>query len=125
MTLVTPQSFGAGLKQRRRYPRAELSLSGWYMLRNRHEFPCWTINISAGGIAVIGLEKGIIGERAIAYIKEIGRIEGMIARNFDCCFAMTMQLPTLKREKLTQVLAWLVSHRTLGVPDRRAYERIK
>jgi hypothetical protein len=125
MALVTSRSFGAGLKEHRRYPRSELSLPGWYMLRNRHEFPCWTINISAGGIAVIGLEKGSIGERAVAYINEIGRIEGMIARNFDSCFAMTMQLPTLKRERITQILAWLVSHHTGGVPDRRAHERIR
>jgi hypothetical protein len=125
VTLVATQLFDTKLKERRRYQRAELTLSGWYMLRNRHEYPCWTINMSPGGIAVLGLEKGLIGERVVAYFSQIGRIEGMIARNFDNCFAINMQLPTPKCERLTQVLAWLVSHHTRGEPNKRAHERIK
>jgi hypothetical protein len=116
---VTPVALQFGdtkLKERRRYRRVELTLSGRYMLRNRHEYPCWTINLSPGGIAVLGLEKGLIGERVVAYFNHIGRIEGMIARNFDQCFAVEMRLPAPKREKLSQVLALLVRRHTRGGP---------
>jgi hypothetical protein len=125
VTLVAMQLVDTKLKERRRYQRVELTLSGRYMLRNHHEHPCWTINLSPGGIAVLGLEKGLIGERVVAYFNHIGRVEGMIARNFDHCFAVEMQLRPPKREKLTQVLAWLVNHHTRGALDKRAHERIK
>jgi hypothetical protein len=95
------------------------------MLRDRHEYPCWTIDVSPGGVAVLGLEKGAIGEPVIAYIDKLGRIEGQVARNFDRCFAIALQLPPAKRERLAQTLAWLVSHRTGGAPDNRERERVR
>jgi hypothetical protein len=125
VTLAESQWFDTKRKECRRYERVELSLSGRYMLRNHHEYPCWTINISSGGIAIMGVEKGLIGERIVAYFNHIGRVEGMIARNFDKCFAVEMQLRPPKREKLTQVLTWLVNHQTRGMPDRRARERVR
>jgi hypothetical protein len=39
--LAATQLFDAKFKERRRYQRVELSLSGRYMLRNHHEYPCW------------------------------------------------------------------------------------
>jgi PilZ domain len=123
--LVATQSFESKLKERRRYQRVGLTLSGRYMLRDHHEYPCRAINISPGGIGILGMKKGLIGERVVAYFDQIGRIEGMIARNFDNCFAVTMQLSAPKCEKLTQVLCWLVSRHTRGVPDNRVHERIR
>jgi hypothetical protein len=125
VTLVATRLIDTKPNERRRHQRVELTLPGRYMLRNRHEFPCWTINLSPGGIAVIGLEKGLIGERVVAYFNHIGRIEGMISRNFENCFAVTLQLRTPKYEKLSQVLAWLVNHHTRSVADNRLHERIK
>jgi PilZ domain len=119
------QSFITAPKERRRFQRVDLSLSGRYMLRNRHEYPCWTINISAGGIAVLALEKGLIGERVVADFNHIGRVEGMIARNFDSCFALSLQGSLWKTEKLARVLAWLVSRQTEGKLERRAQVRVR
>jgi hypothetical protein len=125
VTQTSAQLFDSKRKECRRYERVGLSLSGRYMLRNHHEYPCWTINISSGGIAVMGVEKGLIGERIVAYFNHIGRVEGMIARNFDNCFAVEMQLRPPKREKLTQVLTGLVYNQTRGMPDRRAQVRVR
>jgi hypothetical protein len=126
LSLVAPPPFTANVpKERRRFQRVDLALSGRYMLCNRHEYPCWTINISPGGIAVIGLEKGMVGERVVADFNHIGRIEGMIARNFDKCFALALQIGSSKTEKIAQVLAWLVNRQTNGKPDRRAQVRVK
>jgi hypothetical protein len=119
------QSFITVPKERRRFQRVDLSLSGRYMLRNRHEYPCWTINVSAGGIAVLALEKGLIGERVVADFNHIGRVEGMIARNFDSCFALALQGSLSKTEKLARVLAWLVSRQTEGKLERRAQIRVR
>jgi hypothetical protein len=110
-------------EERRGDERAELRLSGRYMLRDGNECPCQTIDISAGGVALRGFDKGYIGERIVAYIAEIGRIEGTVARHFDTCFAMRLQAPPHKREKLSAKIAWLVKHQTHGEPDNRRHER--
>jgi PilZ domain len=110
VTFVATKLVDTRLIERRRYPRVELNLSGRYMARDRQEYPCRTINISPGGIAILSMAKGFIGERVIAYFDHIGRIEGMIVRNFDNCFAVTMQLPAPKREKIACSIAWLVGH---------------
>jgi hypothetical protein len=100
------------VKERRRYPRLDIGLAGRYMLNNRHEFQCWTINVSPGGIAVLGLEKGAIGERVIADFHHIGRVEGLIVRNFDLCFALSLRLRAARTEKIEQVLDWLSNQQT-------------
>jgi hypothetical protein len=126
VTLVAKPSGGGWLpKERRRFHRIDLALSGRYMLRNRNEYPCWTINLSQGGIAVIALEKGLIGERVVADFNHIGRVEGIITRNFDRCFALALQLSSTKTDKITQVLAWLVNRQADGKPDRRTHARVR
>jgi hypothetical protein len=125
VTLVAAQLVDTRPVERRRYPRVGLSLSGRYMLRDRQEYPCRTINISPGGIAILSMAKGFIGERAVAYFDQIGRIEGMVVRNFESCFAVSIQLPAFKRERFTYAIAWLVSHQARGVLDDRVHERIE
>jgi len=116
--------FQVKLQERRRYERFELALPGRFMLYDRLEYPCWTIDVSPAGVGVIGLHKGDIGERIVAYISQIGRIEGMIARRLAKGFALEIQATALKREKLAQRIAWLVKRETLGAPDERRHERI-
>jgi len=117
------QLFTVTHEERRGDERAELTLSGRYMLRDGNECPCQTIDISAGGVALRGFDKGYIGERIVAYIAELGRLEGVVARHFDTCFAMKLQAPPHKREKLMSKIAWLVRHQKLGEPDNRRHER--
>jgi hypothetical protein len=125
--VVTPShSFGRTVADERRgVPRVELTLTGKYMLRSRNESPCWTVDLSPSGIAVLGFDKGMIGERIVASFSHIGWVEGMIARNFDNCFAFALQLGAAKRRKFAETLAWLTSHHIRGTPDRRSYERVK
>jgi hypothetical protein len=116
--------FEVKLQERRRFERFELALPGRCMLYDRLEYPCWTIDVSPAGVGIIWLHKGDIGERIVAYISQIGRIEGMIARRLAKGFALEIQAPALKREKLAQRIAWLVKRETIGAPDERRHERI-
>jgi hypothetical protein len=50
------------------------------MLSDRREFPCQVINMSPGGMAVLAPVVGQVGERVIAYVDHLGRLEGMVAR---------------------------------------------
>jgi c-di-GMP-binding flagellar brake protein YcgR len=110
--------------ERRRHQRVKIVLLGRYMLEDRHEYSCQTIDVSPGGVAIEAAVKGNIGERVVAYFSQIGRVEGAIARHFDKGFAIQMRLPVLKREKLAEQLTWLVNRQALGLPEDRRHERI-
>ena len=78
-------------EERRRHQRVKVNLLGRYMLADRREFPCQVVNMSPGGIAVVAPVAGNPGERVIAYIDHLGRLEGKIARRLDNGFAMTIE----------------------------------
>ncbi|MCW2316531.1 hypothetical protein M2322_002079 [Rhodoblastus acidophilus] len=110
--------------ERRRHARVKLALLGRYMLEDRREFPCQTIDVSVGGLAVTAPVRGALGERVVAYFDSLGRVEGTIVRHLEYGFAMTANMPAFKREKLVNQLTWLVNRKTLGLPEDRRHERI-
>ena len=114
----------AGRHERRRHQRVKVRLTGQFMRQDRREFPCATIDMSPGGIAFEAEASGEIGERIIAYLNQIGRVEGTVARHFYGGFAIQMKLPPLKREKLADQLTWLANRQVLGMPEDRRHERI-
>ncbi len=63
-------------QERRRHQRVRVNLLGRYMLADRREFPCQVINMSPGGMALIAPISGNVGERVIAYVDHLGRLEG-------------------------------------------------
>src|SRR5712691_5318279 len=93
-------------RERRRHQRVRVNLLGRYMLADRREFPCQVINMSPGGIALIAPIAGQPGERVIAYVDHLGRLEGKIARTLDNGFAMTIEATLRKRDKLAAQLTW-------------------
>ena len=65
-------------EERRRHQRVKVNLLGRYMLADRREFPCQVVNMSPGGIAIVAPVSGNPGERVIAYVDHVGRLEGKI-----------------------------------------------
>ena len=114
----------AKVQERRRHQRVRVVLTGRYMLENRSEHDCQTIDISPGGVAFAGPAKGGVGERVVAYLSQIGRVEGVVTRHFDEGFAISMKLPVIKREKLADQLTWLANRQALGMAEDRRHERI-
>lgn len=110
--------------ERRRFARVKLALLGRYMLEDRREFPCQTIDISVGGLALTAPVPGANGERIIAYFDALGRIEGVVVRQLEHGFAMTAVMPAEKREKLVNQLTWLANRNALGLPEDRRHARI-
>ncbi len=94
------------------------------MLPNRQEFPCQTINMSPGGVALVAPVQGLLKDRVICYLDQLGRVEGMISRCFDHGFALQINVPLIKREKLADQLTWLANRQALGMPEDRRHERI-
>lgn len=110
--------------ERRRFQRVKVNLLGRYMLADRREFPCQVVNMSPGGMAVIAPVSGGAGERIIAYVDHLGRLEGHIARVFQNGFAMTISATSRKRDKLAAQLTWLANRQILGLPEDRRHGRI-
>jgi hypothetical protein len=111
--------------ERRRHQRVRVALLGRYMLPDRSEYPCQTIDLSPGGMALYAPVKGQVGDRVIAYLDTLGRIEGLITRVTETGFAMSVNVPHLKREKLADQLTWLANRQALGMKEDRRHERIE
>ncbi|WP_244560302.1 MULTISPECIES: PilZ domain-containing protein [unclassified Bosea (in: a-proteobacteria)] len=111
-------------QERRRHHRMKVVLLGRYMLPNRMEYPCQSIDISPGGLHLAAPAKAAPGERVIVYLEHLGRIEGTCVRTTMEGFAMTITATSRKREKFTAQLTWLANREELGLPEDRRHERI-
>src|ERR1044071_9534469 len=110
-------------EERRRHQRVRVDLLGRYMLADRREFPCQVINMSPGGMALIAPVGGNVGERVIAYVDHLGRLEGHIARPLSNGFAMTISATLRKRDMLAAQLTWLANRNILNLPEDRRHGR--
>jgi hypothetical protein len=111
-------------EERRRFQRVKVHLLGRYMLPDRREYPCQVINMSPGGVAVLAPGIGNVGDRVVAYLDHIGRVEGKITRIIDNGFAMSVGATPRKRDKLAAQLTWLANRDILNLPEDRRHERI-
>ncbi len=111
-------------EDRRRFQRVKVNLLGRYMLTDRREFPCQVINMSPGGMAMVAPVGGQPGERVIAYIDHLGRLEGHVARPLQNGFAMTIAATARKRDKLAAQLTWLANRHILDSPEDRRHGRM-
>jgi hypothetical protein len=110
--------------ERRRFQRVRVNLLGRYMLADRREFPCQVVDMSPGDIAVEAPVTGEPGQRVVAYIDHLGRLEGTITRVFPTGFAMSIAATPRKRDKLAAQLTWLANRHILGLPEDRRHERL-
>lgn len=123
MSALLKKSILPRVAERRRHQRVKVNLLGRFMLENKTEYPCQVINMSPGGMALITPVRGEIGERVIAYIDHIGRVEGRVVRKIEGGFAITIDATIRKRDKLAAQLTWLANRHILNLPEDRRHER--
>jgi hypothetical protein len=107
-----------------RFQRVKVSLLGRYMLADKREFPCQVLEMSPGDAVVIAPATGSVGERVIAYLDHLGRIEGAILDPVDGGFVMDVVASTRKRDKMAAQLTWLANKDLLNLPEDRRHERV-
>ena len=78
----------------------------------------------AGDAAVIAPVAGVDGEKVIAYIDHIGRIEGTIQNQIEGGFLMDIAASPRKRDKMAAQLTWLANKDVLNLPEDRRHERV-
>jgi hypothetical protein len=109
---------------RRRYRRVPVSFQGRLMAEDKQEYPCEVFNMSAGGMALrtpVACQKG---ERIVAYIDNLGRLEGTVARTFEGGFAVEIKASTQKHERIANLLTWYINRDLLG-SEGRQHERFE
>ncbi len=110
--------------ERRNFQRVRVKIYGRFMLEDRSEHHCQVIDMSPGNVALRTDSMGSPGERVIAYLDHIGRIEGILTRRLEDGFAMTIVASDRKRDKLAAQLTWLANKHELDLPEDRRHERI-
>lgn len=120
-SLARPRSFAAAAA---RFQRVKISVLGRYMLQDRREFPCQILEMSPGDAAVIAPIPGEVGEKVIAYLDHMGRIEGSIISLIDGGFTMDIVASPRKRDKMAAQLTWLANKDILNLPEDRRHERV-
>ena len=111
-------------EERRRYQRVRVNLLGRYMLLDKREFPCQVAEMSPGDMVLIAPQIAREGERIIAYIDHLGRLEGMTVRTFENGFAVRLASTARKRDKLASQLTWLANRDLLTEAEDRRHGRI-
>jgi PilZ domain-containing protein len=109
---------------RRRFRRVPVTLHGRFMAQNEQEYPCEVVNMSAGGMALLAPVSCQPGERIVAYLENLGRLEGIVARTFEGGFAVEIKASSQKRERIANLLTWYTNREYLDGQERK-HERFE
>src|SRR5580698_3329992 len=116
--------------ERRDERRVVVSLPGCYSLADREDtrgerrlFACRAVNISTRGMAVTAPVTAKIGVSVIADIEQIGRLKGLITREFKLGFVMSIAASNEERKAFAARITWVEKHKDREVPDNRAHAR--
>jgi hypothetical protein len=107
-----------------RFQRVKVSILGRYMLTDRSEYPCQVLEMSPGDAVVVAPVPGTAGERVVAYLDHLGRVEGTITEVIEGGFKMDMAATPRKRDKTAAQLTWLANKDLLNLPEDRRHERV-
>jgi len=107
-----------------RFQRVKVSVLGRYMLTNRSEYPCQVLEMSPGDAVVVAPVSGTAGERVVAYLDHVGRVEGTITEVIEGGFKMELAASPRKRDKTAAQLTWLANKDVLNLPEDRRHERV-
>lgn len=110
--------------ERRYFQRVRVKVYGRFMLEDRTEHPCQVVDMSPGDTLLRADRVGELGEKVIAYIDHIGRIEGVVTRVTNDGFAMTIVASERKKDKLAAQLTWLANRHELDLPEDRRHDRV-
>ena len=110
--------------EQRSFQRVTVNLPGRLMLANYDEFDCIAAEMSPGDVYFTCRGRPSQGERVIAYIDHLGRVEGTVLHLTPGGFAMNIVASERKREKLAAQLTWIANKHELGLPEDRRHDRL-
>ncbi|HZG28327.1 PilZ domain-containing protein [Ensifer adhaerens] len=109
----------------RMFQRVAVNLHGRMLSATREEVDCVVIEMSPGDAQIEADARVNVGDRIIAYIDHIGRIEGdVLSLGAKGRFVISVNATERKREKLAAQLTWIANKHELGLPEDRRHERV-
>lgn len=96
---------------------------GRYMLADKSEHVCQIRDLTPDNARFSGAQPAAVGEHIIAYIEQIGRVEGDVTGSDGETFDVMFTVPASKRDKIAAKLNWLQNHEDDGTPDQRRHTR--
>ncbi len=106
------------------FQSVSVNVHGRLMLANYEEYDCIAAEMSPGDVKISCFGRPRTGERIIAYLEHVGRIEGNVLRLVEDGFVMSINATERKREKLAAQLIWLANKHELGLPEDRRHDRL-
>ncbi len=98
-------------------------LFGRYMRPDRQEYPCQVGSIDATKIEVIAKHEVEFGEHIVAYLDQIGRIEGVVSQRHEGGFTISLSLSGTRLERFQKRLEWLHNRDESDGADQRRHAR--
>ncbi|KQQ58845.1 MULTISPECIES: PilZ domain-containing protein [Rhizobium/Agrobacterium group] len=108
-------------------PTAEVlpvPLTGRLMVPSQDEFDCVAHDMTAEKARISCFVRPANGDRIIAYLQHIGRVEGIVKSLTPDGFVIAISATERKREKLAAQLAWIAKRHALGLPEDRRHDRL-
>ncbi|MBD8555702.1 PilZ domain-containing protein [Rhizobium sp. CFBP 8762] len=115
---------GPSSLEQRSFQRVTVSLPGRLMTESRDEFACQVTEMSPGDVYITCTARPRFGENIIAYVEQIGRLEGPVCRLADHAFVLRLTATDRKRTKLAAQLTWIANRHELGLPEDRRHDRL-
>lgn len=122
--LPVPDPYAKG-KERRRFRRMPVALDGRILSSDGLEHPFRTMDASPGSLRISTPAPLRIDEAVVMYCNDLGRLTGRIARiGADGDFGVVLDVTLHKREKLAEILTWLINGRDREARQERRTPRL-
>lgn len=108
----------------REFNRVTISVHGRFMRADHSEHDCIVDTMSPFDAVIASNARPEPGERIVAYLDYLGRIEGAVIESGMRTFTMSLNATDRKRDKLSAQLTWLANKHELGLPEDRNHERV-
>lgn len=105
------------------FQAVQVSFAGRLMLRDGDEHDAEVIEMSPGSATIASKARPALGERVVAYVDHVGRIEGQAWRVHEGGFGMTVDASQRKRDKIAAQLTWFANRDELSLPEDRRHGR--
>lgn len=106
-----------GLRERRRFRRMPIEVTGRLLDSAGRELDCRTADISPGDVRIAATELPTIGDRVVIYLEGFGRVSGKVARKCgEGEVAIIFDFTAHKREKMAEQLTIAVN-KGLGIEE--------
>lgn len=89
----------------------------------RRTFACRAVNLSPYWVALASPVRAKVGERVIARLEHIGKLEGEVVRVLQRGFVMNFAASEEKRDSFATKIEWLEKHKNHDISDHRAAPR--